>query len=167
MIHAVSVLKAYTALRGTYVYHLPMAIAMLIFIRIPDNDTFPGALYWYITSVFLHFLLTFIHLTEFFQVSDKSNHYVLEIGKIFTIPLQAFNFILLATLYVESPSYTDLDEEGARFKIWLFIEAVMVVSQVLTNMLFVLIRTMERTKVSVMFGSNDDELSDYVSTVEI
>lgn len=72
MIHAVSVLKAYTALRGTYVYHLPMAIAMLIFIRIPDNiETFPGALWWYITSVFLHFLLTFIHLTEFFQVTDK------------------------------------------------------------------------------------------------
>ena len=49
----------------------------------------------------------------------------------------------------------------------MYIEAVMIIAQVLTNMLFVLIRTLERTKVSVQFGSNDDELSDFVSTVEI
>ena len=102
MIYAVSVLKAYTALRGTLVYHLPMGIAMLIFIRIPDNEeNFPGAIWFYASSVALHFMLSFIHLAEFF--TDKLNNFIVEIGKIFSIPFQAVNFILLATLYVESP----------------------------------------------------------------
>ena len=70
-------------------------------------------------------------------------------AKIFTIPIQAINFILLATLYVEAPRFADLDEEGARFKLWLYIEAIMIVAQVFTNMLFVLIRSVERSKISV------------------
>ena len=109
MIHAVSVLKAYTALRGTFVYHFPMAISMLIFIRVPDDEQgvidFPGAYYWYTTSVMLHFGLTLIHLCEFFPVTNSRNIYAVEIMKILTIPFQAINFILLATLFVEAPEY--------------------------------------------------------------
>ena len=43
----------------------------------------------------------------------------------------------------------------------------MIVSQVVTNIIFVLIRTVERTKISVQIDNNDDELSDFVSTVEV
>ena len=43
----------------------------------------------------------------------------------------------------------------------------MIVAQVFTNILFVLIRTCERTKVEVQLGGNDNELSDFVETVEI
>ena len=113
MIYAWNVLKAYTALRGTYVYHLPMAIAMLVFIRIPRGGNydveFPLAWVWYTTSVVLHFLQSFIHLSEFFEPENRKMFLpVREIAKIFTIFFQAINFILLATLYGESSEVSEL-----------------------------------------------------------
>ena len=60
MIYAYNVLKGYTAIRGTLVFHLPMAIATLIFIRVPRSEqgklAFPGAEMWYVLSVILHFV---------------------------------------------------------------------------------------------------------------
>ena len=47
MIYTHSILGGYICLKGSFVFHIPMLIAMLIFIKVPDLNllavAYPGA----------------------------------------------------------------------------------------------------------------------------
>ena len=108
MIFAYSILRGYTALRGTMVIHLPMLITMLIFISPPSTACFEPetgkeivcfdrATYWYYLALSLHALLTILHvlllLENEFNALPQSSVIYIESAKIFAIPLQVLNFI--------------------------------------------------------------------------
>ena len=68
MIDAHNMMSGYNVLRGSLLYHIPMFIAMSIFIRIPAQEymelAFPEeanwAIYWYWTALGLHVYLSSI-----------------------------------------------------------------------------------------------------------
>ena len=119
MIFNYSILRGYTALRGTMVIHLPMLISMLVFVQIPSTECkaekgspnptqecFERGPYWYYLAIGLHALLAFLHILMIIENSDfgKKNQkkqnilpqytsVYLESAKIFAIPLQVLNFI--------------------------------------------------------------------------
>ena len=118
MIFNYSILRGYTALRGTMVIHLPYLISMLIYVKVPSTECigeiegetqpcFDRGLYWYYLAVGLHALLTVLHLlliieNEFTILPQSSAVYV-ESAKIFAIPLQVLNFIFQCTMYLTNP----------------------------------------------------------------
>ena len=104
MIFAYSILRGYTALRGTMVIHLPMLISMLVYIRIPkttcgpsEESCFERAQFWYWLAIGLHLLLAVLHILMLIEdrckVLKQELVLYLESAKIFAIPLQVLNFI--------------------------------------------------------------------------
>ena len=103
MIFAYSILRGYTALRGTMVIHLPMLISMAIFIRPPSTvcgieNCFERAGYWYVLAIALHTLLAVLHILLMVENAwdwlPQSADIYFESVRIFAIPLQVFNFII-------------------------------------------------------------------------
>ena len=76
MIYAYSVLQGWTSMRGSASVHLPMLIAMLVFMNpywgddLPDQDdidwAFSGAEVWARFGLIMHFILASLHI---FQLS--------------------------------------------------------------------------------------------------
>ena len=70
MIYSHSMMSGYLCLMGSYMFHIPMLIAMLIFIRIPPEAdmqaTFPEnartAVTWYWFALIMHVFLTAMHI---------------------------------------------------------------------------------------------------------
>ena len=71
MIFAHSIISGYICLQGSFVFHIPMLIAMVQFVSVPPLDVrkeaFPGeeiyVMYWYWFAVGLHGVLAFNHLS--------------------------------------------------------------------------------------------------------
>ena len=78
MIYTSSILGGYVCLKGTFVFHIPMLIAMLIFIKIPDDkylsaaysERYLLAFYWYLITAVLHGLFIIIDLIYFLNLDD-------------------------------------------------------------------------------------------------
>ena len=68
MIYNHSILGGYVCLKGSYMFHMPMLIAMLIFIKVPDDSILAEAYptghrlvpFWYYSTAVLHFLFSFM-----------------------------------------------------------------------------------------------------------
>ena len=75
------------------------------------------------------------------------------------IPLQALNFILMATLFYDSPEIDEMLQDSNKFKIqmrlklWILIEMSVLVCIVLSNIIFMMIRNIRR--MSIDFTLND------------
>ena len=103
MIFAYSILRGYTALRGTMVIHLPMLIAMLVFVEVPSTNCaneqkcFMRGPYWYQLAIFLHTTLALLHVLMLienkYKIIKQELYVYIESAKIFAIPLQVLNFI--------------------------------------------------------------------------
>ena len=169
MIYNVSILHGYTALRGTSLIHLPMLITQLSIVRIPAPDgvdcVFPEARYWYIYSAFMHLLLGLIHLGGFCKT--KFSALYLDSVRILSVILQVLNFILMAQMWVKAPAeLVDFNAEQAHFDYWLFVEATMIFGTITSNIIFLLLRSCERSKLEYNFTNEIDEEADFVSTIE-
>ena len=76
MIQTFNILSGYQSIVGTALYHIPMLVAMLLFIRIPSRDeleqVFIGeslyVIFWYYFCLSLHGLLTFVSLFDLLQL---------------------------------------------------------------------------------------------------
>ena len=92
MIYAFSVIKGYNSLRGSLFLHLSMAVAMIVFVRVPDiskertkaardawwnnkeitieddeTEVFPGADLWYAFNIVLHLLAAIIQYIDLYS----------------------------------------------------------------------------------------------------
>ena len=64
MIHTHAILTGYIALRGSMLVHIPMLIAMLSFVRVPDAESPNIGAAWhktYMYAVSMHALLSVMH----------------------------------------------------------------------------------------------------------
>ena len=121
MIFNYSILRGYTALRGTMVIHLPYLISMLVYIKVPSTEClgvgeppvepvpcFLRGPWWYWLAVGLHGLLAFLHvlllIENAFDLLPQSSAVYVESCKIFAIPLQVLNFIFQCTMYLTNPT---------------------------------------------------------------
>ena len=75
MIYNHSILGGYVCLKGSYMFHIPMFAAMLIFIEVPDESilaaAYPGGNrlvpFWYYTTAILHLLFSLMDLLYIFS----------------------------------------------------------------------------------------------------
>ena len=70
-------------------------------------------------------------------------------------------------MFVKAPAtHAEMTLEEQRFDYWLFVEIVMIFATVESNIIFLFIRSLERTKLEFSFGTEIDEEQDFVSTIE-
>ena len=72
MIHAYAILTGYIAMRGSLVIHTALLVAMLCFVRIPDDyhNSFPGGKIWYIYAVIMHVILALLNFSTILQLNN-------------------------------------------------------------------------------------------------
>ena len=151
MIGSEHILSGYVILRGSFQIHIPMCIAMLIFIRPPDEEcqTFwQGAALWYNLAVFQHILLSLVHMNAIY-IDISGWPLFLESIKIMAIIAEVLNFIMAMILFINSPPSHELKPEENSFKIWVMLEMLMIASLVLANIFYVFVRTWERNKITI------------------
>ena len=171
MIHNVSILQGYTALRGTSLIHFPMLIVHLVLIRVPSHggdieNVFPEANIWYYYGAAMHFMLGAIHITGFCEM-DSAKALYLDSVRIISVVLQVLNFILICQMWVFAPqTHQEMTWDQMKFDYWLFVEATLIFATVSANILFLFIRSLERNKLLLEIGSFHDEEADYISTIE-
>ena len=106
MIYTHSILGGYICLKGSFVFHIPMLIAMLIFIRIPDekflDEAYPGrsylAFYWYVITAALHglfIIIDFIYFLSLDEIFGMAYHTTLLIFRY----MQMVNICIMLILY--------------------------------------------------------------------
>ena len=151
MIGSEHILSGYVILRGTFQIPIPMCIAMLIFIRPPDEEcqTFwQGASLWYNLAVVQHILLSLVHMNAIYIYITGWTLF-LESIKIMAIIAEVLNFIMAMILFINSPPSHELKPEENSFKIWVMLEMLMIASLVLANIFYVFVRTWERNKITI------------------
>lgn len=194
MIFAYSILRGYTALRGTMVIHLPMLISMIVFIRPPpttceitreecnengvcqnvfiQEPCFERAEYWYYLAIGLHTLLAILHILLIVENAwdwlPQAADIYFESGRIFAIPLQVLNFIFQCTMFLTNPDLKDQNLAQQTFDFWIFVEALTMISIVFSNIIFVLVRNCRAELLPLKFRSlsSTDTKQDYISTME-
>ena len=75
MIYTWNILSGYQSIMGSYIFHLPMFITMVLFIRIPSDDdvdlAFPGeahlVTFWYYFTLFNHAWIGLLNRHELFS----------------------------------------------------------------------------------------------------
>ena len=65
MIHAYAILTGYIAMRGSFVIHTALFIAICFFVRVPDDyhNVFPGGKIWYVYNIIMHVILALLNFT--------------------------------------------------------------------------------------------------------
>ena len=94
-----------------------------------------------------------------------------EIGKVFLIPLQALNLIILATIYYESPLIPEMlgkenYEIQKSFKLWILIELLVMIAIVGSNIIFLMIRSCFRQQLDFILSDDPDEHTDFIASAE-
>ena len=135
-------------------------------------EDFVGGDMTYRYALLMHVLATIVHVVEWWATLAPGNwrtlETLIEIGKVFLIPLQALNLILLATVYAESPLPVELlgaefkHQQG--FKLWILIELLVMISIVASNIIFLMIRNCFRQQLDFQFSSKIDDLMDFVAS---
>ena len=72
MIHAYAILTGYIAMRGSMVIHAALLIAMIAFVRIPDDyhNSFPGGKLWYIYAIIMHLILALLNYASMARTTN-------------------------------------------------------------------------------------------------
>ena len=107
-----------------------------------------------------------IHILGFVDVGE------FELGldsmRIFSVIMQVLNFIVMAQMIVFGPrTHADMRPEEVSFDLWLFIEFMLIFGTILSNLTFLFIRSIERNKLAVDVGTNEDVYADYLSSFEV
>ena len=171
MIDTHSMMSGYHVLQGSLLYHIPMFIAMVVFIRLPDRDylnaAFPDkgqwAINWYWIALGLHLYLAFLQLAAilgtFCSDAGKRRGGRIQIMSTLGTIAQVFNLCAMLHLYSinvlhgQSLSfpYNDFELEAAKrinkfeeFKLWMLFEILVVLSTIGTSIVYLFQRTLIR-----------------------
>ena len=142
MIHANAILTGYTALMGSPIIHGAMFLAMLAFVRVPDDvdQSFPGGQQWYVFAVFMHTILALLTFSVYITSIDALET-VRAGAQMIAVLAEILNFTTMLTIFANSKEWDDMTDQEKKFCIWILVEAIMVITTVFANMLFVMIRS--------------------------
>ena len=71
------------------------------------------------------------------------------------------NFTTMLSLFAKSDNWASMDENEQMFKIWLLVEAVVVIVTVASNVLYVIVRSCQKVATKADFDDDDEENPDY------
>ena len=146
-------MSGYLCLQGSYLFHIPMLIAMLVFVRIPEVEdqelAFPEegnwVTLWYWAAVTMHVCLS---------VTNIVGNFIDDLGPLSTSIFLAFqNWLAIAEMFnlctmMHLYSVHAIDgkyvDDVESFKLWLQIEIYMIVSTVATAAIYMLTRSCSR-----------------------
>ena len=85
MIFAHSIISGYICMQGSFIFHISLLVAMLIFVRVPPAEdlaqAFPGeeswARWWYELNAALHGILAVIHILTITDALDSVPAFVM------------------------------------------------------------------------------------------
>jgi len=160
-----NIFAGYVMFRGTWLMHLPLFILMVTFIKRPDadNDNFTGGLFWWWMAVTMHVVLGYAH---FHTQMDWPNGFAINVEafKVMAILIQVLNLITALTLFSRAPPYDQLTTEEQELKTWLLIEITYVISLVAATMIHLLLRSLERPKLTLEYEHERDRTVDYLGS---
>ena len=119
MIYAHAILTGYTSLRGSPTIHAAMFIAMLIFIRVPEDvdNSFAGGNYWYPFAVCMHLILAILTFSAF-MTGITTIETVKTSTQMIAVLAEILNFTTMVTLYDESKETHEEfpDDPGEKYR---------------------------------------------------
>ena len=159
MIYAYATLTGYVALRGSMMIHFAMLIVMLTFVRIPPeghiDSSFPGGGIWYIIACVMHAVMGLLHVSVFLQLPDGIM--TAKVGfQMVACLAQVLNFTTMLNLFANSPTWNNMTDEERIFEVWIFIEALNIMSTVACNVAFILFRSVFKNQLDFDFDDPDD-----------
>ena len=69
---------------------------------------------------------------------------------------QVLNFTTMLNLFANSPTWHNMTDEERIFEVWIFIEALNIMSTVGCNVAFILYRSLFANTIDISFGDIDD-----------
>ena len=146
MIFAYSVLSGYQSVRGSFAVHMPMFIAMLIFVnpytknQLPDEEdfewTWPGARLWTYYGLWMHLLLAFLHFVMMTAAVPEGAQVFRLVLQIIGVVAQVLNLCIICTLYTQSPAMELMNDKQIAFEGWVFTESYMIAFITIANSIF-------------------------------
>jgi len=79
---------------------------------------------------------------------------------------EVLNFTTMLSLFANSPLFINMNDEERTFEVWIFIEALVIVSTVLTNVLFLMVRSVRRNQFDISLDPYSDNQKDFLSAEE-
>ena len=76
---------------------------------------------------------------------------------------QVLNFTTMLNLFANSPTWYDMTDEERVFEVWIFIEALNIMSTVGCNVLFILYKSIAPTALDIGIAEKDNQV-DFLST---
>ena len=171
MIYSHTMMSGYLCLQGSYMFHIPMLIAMLIFVRVPQAEdqelAFPEEgnwlTYWYWGAVTMHVCLSVTNLVGNFidELGPLATSTFLWIQNHLAIA-EMFNLCVMMHHYSVHAIDGKYVDDVESFKFWLLIEIYMIISTVMTAALFMLTRSCSRGALEFYVPIQDDS-QDFLS----
>ena len=153
MIYSHTMMSGYLTLQGSYMFHIPMLIAMLIFIRVPSEEdlevAFPeqssSAAIWYWYAVGMHFVLALMQMLygRLDEVGALCGAVFLAIQTAI-VGLEMWNLCLMMNLYSSFSIHGKHVKDVEPFSYWLLIEIYMIISTVITASIYMFTRSISR-----------------------
>ena len=174
MIFVHSIISGYISLQGSFTYHIPMFIAMLVFIKVPEQEelalAFPGeeetCRIWYICAACMHLLLSVIHMIQVFSLEEYFLSSFMSI-QLVSVLLEIWNLCKMLSLYgISIIQGTVFSESCIMFQFWIVIEAVAIFGTLGATIIYLFWRAMFRDSITIEFDQSQqkiDTTQDYMS----
>ena len=157
MIYTYSVLKGYQAMQGNMMLHFSLAIATLIYIRVPDG--LGVAIATDLSTLYnMQLLIHWINGLTWAMATDlqiwKHMELATDIGSILGIILSFFVFMQqfrVLTFLADKDLIPDesRDLEINKFHFWVLLEVFFVFAVVMSNCIYCMLRFCEKTKIYI------------------
>ena len=151
MIFNHSILSGYIVIQGSYVIHIPMLVAIYLFVQetVPSDEHVRSTLFrgdvigWYYLAISMHFLLAFLSM-----IKIHSDHWydtfpgTYKSVQVISVLLEILSFCKMLQLYGDSKMKHHLPESRGvqEFLFWILIEIVIICLTVVVPTIFLLTR---------------------------
>ena len=171
MIYSHSVLGGYVCLKGSYMFHVPMLLAMLIFIKIPNDSVlaaaYPGehsiVFYWYWVTIALHGLFSIMDLIYITNLDS----FWLTGYEVFSLLLrygQIGNFCIILMLYATGETAGTFENQHIKdLNFWILIELLVNSVLFINSTLYLILRGFMRDSITLELEYDFDEFEDFMS----
>ena len=184
MIFVHSIISGYICLQGSFVIHIPMFLAMLNFVEVPDRcdlvlgfprnedvSRWTGPEHieaWYKFCLALHAILALIHLASIFcdEFIDQYLASGFMIVQLSAVLLQIANLCYMLNLYGNSVLQgTTITPEARLFQFWILIEISVMFCTIINSMFYLILRSLRRDLVFYQQVEVPDTTMDFMSSV--
>ena len=96
----------------------------------------------------MHIILAILTFSVYIQGVDALET-VKAGAQMIAVLAQILNFTTMLTIFANSKEWDDMNDQEKKFCIWIMVEAIMVITTVIANMLFVMIRSCRKIQIDI------------------